>query len=300
MKAATLPALTRLLPLAFRKSREDLPQVAPLKVTKAAIAGRIAMIREIENSASQIVKLPWARIKAKTLVELSQTYSAFSEEIRNLKPPKRISEEALAEYRQNIDEIVKPFDEKAAKLRDQALEIAVASALLPSDLAGLDKIPVIAAPPGNEAPKAPRPPDLTQALIQAIETPFHAKEKESAEAERLYTWWKKSLAGQEWGRVAYFQQALERNSAKESPALSVMHAIFFQATGNSPEAFLELEALQAKLGEKERATVRDLLLAEYSRTLATKKAEKLRGELASPEKDERAPATPVSDGEDSK
>ena len=62
------------MPAPFRLNRAALKDVAPLKANEKWITRRVEVIREMENAATQVMKLPWARIRAEVLNEMAGVY----------------------------------------------------------------------------------------------------------------------------------------------------------------------------------------------------------------------------------
>jgi tetratricopeptide (TPR) repeat protein len=121
------------LPTALAKVTESIPQFSPLKPTERAIRHRIETLREIENSLTRVVKLPWARIRARGLSEMATGYIHFAKQLRELPAPKGLPPEELKAYEDTIAQVVVPFEEKGFDLRSKAFEIASKSAIEKED-----------------------------------------------------------------------------------------------------------------------------------------------------------------------
>jgi TolA-binding protein len=107
----------------IEQGREELAAVAPLKGKEKDILFRIQKMREYEAAVEAVVQMPWVRIKAHGLNQLAETYYGFVNELRSVPTPKDFSAADKEAYEKMIAEILMPFEEKAATLREKAFEI---------------------------------------------------------------------------------------------------------------------------------------------------------------------------------
>ena len=124
---ATTPALTQQTTAGIAVSRKILPHYAPMRSSTSHIEHRIEFMNEIENSATQIVKLPWAAIKARVLGEVASMYLDFSDELAHMRTPRDAGAGGVEGYKKQLEQIIGPFHDKGMKLRLQALDVAVSS-----------------------------------------------------------------------------------------------------------------------------------------------------------------------------
>lgn len=82
VKIAILPKISTSIPLAFQKARLEMNRFAPLRPDETSIARRLDLIKEYDNTASQVLKLPWVSLRAQILIELAQVYLDLSQELK--------------------------------------------------------------------------------------------------------------------------------------------------------------------------------------------------------------------------
>ena len=238
-----LPLLTVSIPKIFERNRLAMQEVAPLRSDERYITRRIEVMHEMENAATQAVKLPWARVRALVLNEMANLYLDFSKEIRTLTPPKNIHPEDLMTYEQMITKLLSPFEEKGRKMRSKAYEIA--SKFLIED----DSIQYISEPFFKEN-------FLLRKKIDSLKSSLKYNEKldfllkyrhnlpnNIPEHSPLEKRWILALENKHWAEVIfYLHDALEKSLFSKS-TLGLMRSVSLAQAGAQAEALIELDHL---------------------------------------------------------
>lgn len=81
-----------------------------------------------------------AKVVMKALLGLGRTYQRFVEDLKNVKPPAGYSEEEKQALLDELDNVIMPFEEKAAEAVDQALKVATDSNLRDGSIEKVQKL----------------------------------------------------------------------------------------------------------------------------------------------------------------
>jgi tetratricopeptide (TPR) repeat protein len=128
-QAVLLPRVSESVPLAFTLNRKDLNRFAKVKAEAKSIKHRVEMIREMEDTSTQVIKLPWSRIRAAVIHEVAGLYLDLAEQLSAVPPPAGLKDPEIEEYKQTVAKLVFPFEEKGNEIESRALEIAEAYAI---------------------------------------------------------------------------------------------------------------------------------------------------------------------------
>jgi tetratricopeptide (TPR) repeat protein len=273
VKFSLLPSLTVTIPKAFAANRVAMKDVAPLRADEKYITHRVDVIREMENAATDVMKLPWARIRAEVLSELASLYLDLSHGLSTLPPPKGLSTEDLAQYDAVIHKLILPFEEKGQDMRGKAFEIASRSAVEeesfhkiadpffeenPSQAKALRPVSEVA---------APAPLDLSLlALLDdsgGWKLPKGSLSKIEDPTKRLKAAWMLAVQSRTWPQVAFFMNETQNKAVVQSGVMGIVKAVSLAAAGARGEALAELEDTKRDLDPIARNVVVTTLL-QYS------------------------------------
>ena len=274
LQFAFLPRLSASIPQAFALNRADMATVAPLRADERYIARRVEVIREMENVAAKVMKLPWSRIRAEVLNETAGLYFDLSKGLGTLPAPKNLTPDDLTAYDETIRKLSLPFDEKGQEMRGKAFEIASRFAI--ED----DSFAKIADPYFSENPslaKTLRPVDkVKQPLTLALEfldrldpsgdwdsLPKPEKLADAAQDMRLKTLWAQALDLKRWNQVAFFMQEAQEKHLIAPGTLGAVKAVSLAAAGARGEALAEIEDIRTDLDPRSRSFAMTTLV-QYS------------------------------------
>lgn len=264
-----IPALNRTLPETFAVSQRALPRLAPLKPKTRAIVRRIALVREVEEAAGEVMDVPWAQVKISVLDSVGELYRDFTEELSRLPAPKGLSPEELESYQSSVSEILAPFQEKWKTIRTQVKELAAKSAVNPAAVTGLSKDFS-----RNVASKTDEVTWIRDFLKGPAEPDTAARDRNDS-AQELRRMWAEALQEKAWARLAYFFQELKEKAKLPETTLNVMQAVALFRAGAQAEAIAELEANKSGLEPSQRYLADKLLAAWYASSTLLDKAKTL-------------------------
>jgi hypothetical protein len=265
-----MPALTEQIPKSLKLAREEIKATA-LKPTEASIMRRIEKIRMIENATTRIMDLPWSRIRATGLDTLASLYGDFTHELSALPVPE-LSEQEQANYKEMIEKIMLPFEEKGQELRRKAFEVAAENAI--ED----DTYQTIATQFFNDNPSQAKlmgrdfQADTVRLDLVALADQLTPAIQADTARNTLKVW-KASLERKAWGRVAYLGQLARDWKGSDGQAAGLWSAASLWSAGARAEAFSELRSLD--LAPEARTRLLVLLVRLHQQTLAKKQLPRL-------------------------
>ncbi|OFZ17991.1 MAG: hypothetical protein A2X94_06350 [Bdellovibrionales bacterium GWB1_55_8] len=280
VKYALLPNLTVSIPRAFQLNRMSMAQTAPLRAHEKYITRRVEVIREIENAAIKVVKLPWARIRAEVLNEVASVYLDFTRELAAIPAPKDLADEDKVTYEDTIRKLVLPFEEKGQEMRRKAFEIA-SQFLVEESSVGTITGPFFAENPSQSKRfRSLADRKLPQAPVATLDLEFldqldenldwrslmKSPADESKPGRKIRKLWAQALSDRKWQQVAFFLQeaAQLRDENAVTPAvLGLMKALTLSVAGARGEGLVELENARSGLDPR-RGALATLLLVHYA------------------------------------
>lgn len=276
VKYFLLPKLSLTIPKTFEKNRLSMKEVAPLRATEKHITRRVEAIREMENAAAKVVKLPWGRIRAEVLNEVALLYIDLSKELSKLPPPKNIEASELKIYEETISKLVMPFDEKGQELRFKAFEMAsrfyieddsfkrIADAFFADNPSQAKQLkPSILFSPAAEI-------DLNfyQKIFdddrwnQLSEIKFLEKVpqwKKDSQARRRWMW-VQAIHQKQWVLISYFLQGGEEKLGISKQQMPLIRAIALNLAGARGEALAQVEQIRQDLDAEKKIYVSFVML----------------------------------------
>jgi TolA-binding protein len=307
-KFTLLPYFSRTLASAFRLNRGALKDVAPLKAHEKWITRRVEVIREMENAATQVMKLPWARIRAEVLNETAGIYLDLARGLAALPAPKDLSAEDMQAYEDTIRKLTMPFEEKGQDMRGKAFEIASRFAIEETSFKAIAE-PFFAENPsqaktlkGDPTKTEARKPASTDseslglAFLSQIDSKGgwsdlistlqkhperEASEDLAYENPTLYlkNLWGRAVHAKRLPQVAFFMQEAQEKALIESGLMGAIKAVSLATAGARGEGFAELEETRGDLPPEAQNRVTAFLARFYERSYAREKSEALLKEI---------------------
>ncbi len=264
---ALVATINRKIPESFIKARENLNTLGKLRPSTNALARRIELMKELENAAGKLVKLPWAQVKATVLLQVAEAYREFCDELAKLGAPKGTRGEELKQYQKSIAEILEPFRAKEKTIRDQAQEIA--GALVLNDL------------PARQVASKAESIDLSLLDKVALPPPWSTLtlDPKAPLDSKMRALWVDAFKSGSWARLSYFLPELKAKEIVREPSLSLLRAATLYSAGARHEAVTELEKAKGEVAPGQRRALTQALLSQYTNSTAADKAKALADEL---------------------
>ncbi len=279
LQLALLPKVSISIPKSFELNRQDIDRLTPLKSSEKSITHRVAQIKEIEESAKSSMKLPWARIRARVMLEIAQLYIDFSKSLSQLAPPKGLPENEAASYQETIQKLVLPFEEKGQELRSKSFEIASTNSIEDSDFVKIANL-FFADNPSQASQitggvKSIEPIRFSHKTLRRLDPKglwetINLEMKLQGEVTELYlkSRWSLALKEQKWQQVSYFLQELKDRNLTTSSGLALMRAVTLAYAGARAEALKELLDVRSQLGDDYRNQATVIALSHYIKTFS--------------------------------
>lgn len=298
IKFSLIPHFSQSLASAFRQNRAELKDVAPLKANEKWITRRVEVIREMENAATQVMKLPWARIRAEVLNEMAAVYLDLARGLSALPPPKGLTPADQQAYDETIRKITMPFEEKGQDMRAKAFEIASRFAIEEGSFAAISE-PFFAENPsqakalkGDARKPAQVLGTLDPTLLIKLDSSGgwkdllkHAEQVPSEElayenpALYLKAHWVHAIQTKKLQQVAFFMQEAQEKALIQAGIMSSVKAISLTAAGARGEGLAELEDGRHDLKPDAQNWITSLLIQFYDRSLSKEKVKDLTKDL---------------------
>lgn len=297
MRYALLPYLSVSIPRVFQMSRMAMAEVAPLKAEERWIVARVDKIREVEQAATEAMKLPWSRIRATVLNEVASLYVDLARGLSSLPPPSGLSSSDIAQYEDTIRRLVLPFEEKGQEMRMKSFEIASKFGIEPEAFKTISE-PFFQDNPSQA--KALRP-ELEVGNHEALGLTTIGKIDEDGDwdsveadsddvAERLKAQWKRSVTSKNWAQIAFYLQEATQKALLVPSSLSMMKAATLAAAGAQGEGLNEIDTSRDDYKPEPMAKAGVLLLGHAMRCHSRDRAKELVKEISSEHLDDEEAA----------
>ncbi|MGK5084940.1 tetratricopeptide repeat protein [Bdellovibrionota bacterium FG-1] len=300
IKFTLLPRLTRSLTKTFALNRAALTQLAPLRADEKHITRRIEVIREMENTATEALQLPWSRIRAEVLNEIAGTYLDLSQNLAALPAPKGLNAAETQAYEDTLRRLILPFEEKGQDMRAKAFEIGSRFAIEDEALNAISQ-PFFAENPSQA--KALRKSRLPGSQPQALELNIlehidlgggwaplisnssgSLSEKQAYEnpAQYIKSLWIRAYKAHHLPQVAFFMQEAQEKALIQAGVMNAVKALSMNQAGARGEGLAELNDARQDLKANAKNLITRLLVRFYQNSYAHEKAQSLARDLDSP------------------
>ena len=283
VKFTLVSKITETLPKALAQGRRMIVEQEPLrtasmKATEKHITRRIELIKEMESALTEVIKMPWIRIRAVSINEMAWVYSDLARDLKNIAPPKELIGAELASYEELIQKIVLPFEEKGSDMRSKAFEMVSRFSVESEVFKPIADVFFLENPSQSQALKkihgtAPQL-KIAESLLKLDGKFFKHMDSEDwvlTEKEQLKTKpgssldyakvrWLKALETKNWNQLAFFTQELNDRKWLSAGAIGLTRAISLSAIGAQAEALNELEENQKNLTPSAQAELREVLV----------------------------------------
>lgn len=281
-----LPYLSESLPLAFELNRQRINKFAKLKASEKSINHRVSLIKEMENTSKRVMKLPWARIRASVMNQISELYLDFSKALTSLPVPKGLPKKEIDSYKASIMSLILPFEDKGHELRSKAFEIASANAIERKDFDKIKNLFFRDNPSQadsvtgqfkqiKEIPINFKTLDLLSKNEIKAKTKFDRTEKDKNTKAFYKTQWIHAVRKKNWALVSFILKEADEKSDMDSTTLSLMRSITLVQSGAQSEGLKELNEIKSDLGEAYQSQASVILLSHYLSTYSKEKTRDL-------------------------
>ena len=282
VKFAMIPRLSVSIPETFRMNRGKMGEVAPLRAKEKYITHRVDMIREMENAATKLMKLPWARIRATILSDTAGLYLDMAHELTALPPPKDLADSEKTAYDETIRKAVIPFEEKGQEMSGKAFEIASRYAIEENAFAAVSEPFFRDNPSQAKALKPafalPKIEALNIAALNEIDPKgdWESPDLESDKPEVYFkARWEKAITTSNWPQVAFFMQEAQEKALLKGGILGAVKAVSFAMAGARGEALEELAEARSSLVPEKRVAASLIMLSHYVNSFSREKSKEV-------------------------
>jgi hypothetical protein len=228
------------------------------------------MIHEMENTATKVMKLPWARLKAEVLNEVGGLYLDLSHGLSAIPAPKNMTASDLTTYEDTIRKLTVPFEDKGTDMRSKAFEIASRASVDSSSYQSISEAFFTENPSQAKALRADLPTDkpreLGSEILKDWDTAGDWGKTSSANptlSSRLQEKWLQAIGSQHWAMAGYLLQAAQDRKLLTAPTLALMKVVYLNAIGARAEALAQLEEAAPTLAPEAKRSVLATLI-QYS------------------------------------
>lgn len=287
LKFALMPHLVEIIPDTVGQIRKSFSKMYPVHADEGSIATRSKLIKEVERSAQDVLKLPWARLQGAVLNEVAGLYMDLARDIQMVPAPKGLAEEERTAYRDTMSQVSLPFERSGKEIREKAFKIA-------SEFAIEDEVfQSISVPYFSENP------EVAENLLPKIEfpTPNSIGVDLLEKLDRSGGWdnlsegarnptglfkavWASALQSKQWNRVAYFLQQGKEKTVLSPQVLNLMRAISFASAGARAESLVLLGDSLGNFDGKQKRYLVVTLVRQYFNTLSRDKIKGILGHFA--------------------
>ncbi len=113
---------------------------ASLEAIIQGIQSKTKLLERVQTEYQRALGDEDAKVVMKSLLGLGRTYQRFVEDLKNVKPPASYSQEEKDALLDELDNVIMPFEEKAAEAVDQALKVATDSNLRDGSIEKVQKL----------------------------------------------------------------------------------------------------------------------------------------------------------------
>ena len=297
-KLSVVPKISKSIPLAFEQNRARVNKFAKVKANERSIKRRITLIKEMEQAATKVMKLPWARVRAHVMHEVSQLYLDLAHSLMNLKAPAQMQGKELQAYQQMVQKLAFPFEEKGHDIARTAFEIASQFSIEEQALRKITKSFFENNPSQAKSLKTAvdtkEAPALDLALLEEL-SPETAWKKSIKERPSFYkdkkaylVWkWNEALENRSWIQAAYFLQEAKHLKAWSESELNLARVVTLNNAGARAEALATLEGVRGDLKKENRYRLTYVLIGNYVHSYGKKKVKRLVEDLEEESSGER-------------
>jgi tetratricopeptide (TPR) repeat protein len=290
VRFALIDSLSRSIPEVFKLARQDvrIAERLPRNPEEAApaIKKRVHAIQKIENWATASVQLPWAKIRAAVLNDISGLYLDLAGEIKKMRIPGGISAEDRQAYADVLTKLSLPFEEKGQEIRGKAFEIASGSAIEPRVMGPITD-PYLRDNPRQAQELRPQGPALTSYRLapelMGLIDPDGGWNKNfegmTDEGSMIKSRWFQAVTKKHWPRVAFYVQQAQESADIPKAVSRVMKAVSFSVAGATAEGVAELESAAPELLGQSKLKAYLVLTSHYFGALNKDKTRKWLGEI---------------------
>lgn len=299
-RISVVPIFSVLLPKSFERARISLKQEVPLnKASVQAITRRAEWIKEYENVASNALVLPWSRIRARVLQELSGVYLDFSTTLENISIPKDMNTKEVSEYTNSVKEIVKPFMERSKDIGKKAYHLASNSAIEDDDFriikeSNSDLFDIEVREIKNKIPQWSEKSSIDSLELNALKiitsssdySALQIKEvrEEFSKSSKQLPWllkklWLESFQNHAWEKNAYLLQEMKAKNIISKAEIKVMQGLILIASGAKAEGLVELQEAVQELDTPNKLELDKALFSHYAHTGSVEVSLRLANEI---------------------
>ena len=261
-----LPLLPETLAGTLASARKWASSGPALQPTKNSIKRRLTRISELEEAATQLMKLPWARLRAEALNETAEAYMELAAQLRGIPAPKDLPATELESYGRVLSELSMPFEEKAQDIRKKAFDLAaqkrvervtfekIAVAFFrdnPSQAKKLQSVDVAnkSWPTLDRTTLETFDPKSKWEQVARKPSSWDIKDSEARAKALRRAWWEADQA-KHFALAAWYLRESRESSLVSKETQSLMQALMLQSLGARAEAYALVEGIKTPEGNQ--------------------------------------------------
>jgi hypothetical protein len=259
----------------------------------------VEVIREMENAATKVMKMPWSRIRAGVLSEVAGTYLDLARGLAAIAPPKNLNEAELAAYNETIAKLTLPFEEKGQDMRLKAFEIGSRFAIEDPALALISEPFFQENPSQAKALQAlgsklgkERPAELDLVFLSRVDDDGKWNKIRKSFSEKLApelalenpafyikSLWARALQAHNLPQIGFFMQEAQEKALVQAGVMASVKAVSMAAAGARGEGLAELEEGRKDLPVDARILITRQLVLTFTNSLSKERSEGMQKEL---------------------
>ncbi len=271
-----LPVLQSELHLSLGSARTKLMSEVPLKkVTPQTLVRRSEWIRELESAVTEILELPWARIRADALRNLSEVYQDLIHDLEKAPISKEMTLQERQEYIKGVREITGPFSQKSQDLHVKAYQLASQFSIEDEDWIKLRDDHPKNYITDSEALRQFLPQKIFQAPAIPIRLELANLNAANFFSDPLKKTWSASIQEHRWAFCSYLLQQMRLRDLITPTEEKLLLALTWSESGAKAEALSLLEEILPELGPAPRNRLTQIILSHYASTRAVERSRQL-------------------------
>ncbi len=284
-KLILLSKLNESVPRSLQRARMQvsLNKNFPLDGLNRAVKMRIESIQAVESVSTQLVKLPWAKLKASALNEASGLYLDLAHDLKKVRVPGGIDPKEAEILKQALQGLWLPFEEKGQEIRSKAYEIAADQAV-EEDLFHRIALPLFQENPNLAKTLKPEtlppsaPPLNSKILLQL--NPDGGWDGRNNKP--LQSKWAQAIYERKVPQMAFFIQESAQSEKQVEPGIrAVAKGFSLISSGAQSEGLAELqESLKYFDAKEAQSKILITLLGRYFTSLSKEKTKSAVSQLA--------------------
>jgi hypothetical protein len=288
VKVHLLPEINIYIPQHLASIRSEIRRLVPVnKASPQAIARRVEWIKEVDQAGSAALNLPWSRIRTEVLLQLGLVYLDFANTLKALPVPKDLltpeNQKALADYRKELNEIIKPFETRSKEFGQKAMEVATGFGVENELIKKIaTEYPEVSVKLETEFKKQnPKVDSHKTGPVIGINLIHIGEVKSKVESLRLLKLWTEAYESRNWAKSGFILQEIIQKKEIPEHIVKLMQGLTLVSAGAQAEGLRELLEAAPMMETKYRIELKQAILKQYIQSISGQQVSKLIAEVDS-------------------